>query len=83
MNAQTNFTAATALLALTVDRKALVDALQSMKATGAHIIEKRNTIPILSTVLLDATADKLTVTGTDLDIMLQVELPAACDAPGR
>ena len=32
------------------------------------IVEKRNTIPILSNILLNADGDSLTVTATDLDI---------------
>lgn len=75
MNMQTNIAAA-GLIAHTVDRKALANALQAFKATGARIIEGRNTVPILSCVLVEASRDKLTITGTDLDVMLVVELDA-------
>jgi len=78
MNAFSNIVAAS-YLSLTVDRKSLANALGAMRATGAGIIEKRNTIPILGCVLLDMTPDCLTVRGTDLDCMLSVQLPAAGD----
>ena len=34
------------------------------------VIEKRSTLPILSNILLDATASKLFITATDLDLSL-------------
>ena len=84
MNAYTTLAAAGGMLALSIDRKALADALSAMKASGgAAIIEKRNTIPILGCVLLDATPDKLTLRATDLDVMLSIELPCATDGCGR
>ena len=33
------------------------------------VIEKRSTLPILSNILLDATASKLFITATDLDLI--------------
>ena len=33
------------------------------------VIEKRNTLPILSNILLDVTANRLTITATDLDLI--------------
>src|SRR6478752_1702728 len=74
--------AASSLVAATVDRKTLADALALYRANGAQIIEKRNTIPILSCVLIVADEDRLTLSGTDLDCELTVELPAACDTRG-
>lgn len=47
----------------------------------AKVVESRNTIPILSNILLTATADTLTVKGTDLDIEAVASTP--CEAtPG-
>ncbi len=61
----------------TVDRKRLADVL----GTLGKVTEKRNTIPILSHILVEAGRDVLTLTATDLDIVLTVELPAHCQ-PG-
>ena len=81
MNAHTTIAAAS-MLSLTVDAKALADAVQTYKATGANIIEGRNTIPIIGALLLEALPGKLTLHGTDLDCMLSIELPADVEATG-
>ena len=49
---------------LTIDRNALMRALSHVQA----VVERRNTIPILSNILLEAEGDKLSMTATDLDI---------------
>jgi DNA polymerase-3 subunit beta len=49
---------------LTIDRNALMRALSHVQA----VVERRNTIPILSNILLQAEGDKLSLTATDLDI---------------
>ncbi len=49
---------------LTIDRNALMRALSHVQA----VVERRNTIPILSNILLEAEGDKLSLTATDLDI---------------
>ncbi|GJD65148.1 DNA polymerase III subunit beta [Methylobacterium frigidaeris] len=66
------------MLSLTIARSALLDALSST----AKVVEKRNTIPILSNVLLHAEGDTLAVTGTDLDIYLTTRVPATVTAAG-
>ncbi len=38
------------------------------------VIEKRNTLPILSNILLDAKNSKLTITATDLDLIFVTEI---------
>ena len=38
------------------------------------VIEKRNTLPILSNILLDARNSKLTITATDLDLIFIHEI---------
>lgn len=55
------------------------------RAVGAvaKVVEARNTIPILSNILLDADRDKLTITGTDLDIAATTSAPASVNVPGR
>lgn len=49
---------------LTIDRSDLLSALSHVQS----VVERRNTIPILSNVLLSAGAGSLTLTATDLDI---------------
>ncbi|MBI1340698.1 DNA polymerase III subunit beta [bacterium] len=49
---------------LTIDRTALLRALSHVQA----VVERRNTIPILSNVLMSADAGSLRLTATDLDI---------------
>jgi DNA polymerase III subunit beta len=49
---------------LTIDRNALMRALSHVQA----VVERRNTIPILSNILLEAEGDRLNLTATDLDI---------------
>jgi DNA polymerase-3 subunit beta len=49
---------------LTIDRNALMRALSHVQA----VVERRNTIPILSNILLQAEGDRLNLTATDLDI---------------
>lgn len=61
----------------TIHAADLVKALRFATA----VIQKRNTIPILSTALLDFDADSLTVTGTDLDIQCRMTVEAECDTP--
>lgn len=47
------------------------------------VVEARNTIPILSNILLEAEGDTLKVTGTDLDIQATATADAAISKPGR
>ncbi len=49
---------------LTIDRNALMRALSHVQA----VVERRNTIPILSNILLQAEGGRLSLTATDLDI---------------
>ena len=48
-----------------VNQKDLQEALSYCQG----VIEKRSTLPILSNILLDASASKLTITATDLDLI--------------
>ncbi len=57
---------------LTIDKPGLAKAL----AHVANVVERRNTIPILSNVLLVAAENRLKLTATDLD--LEVVETAAC-----
>lgn len=47
------------------------------------VIEARNTIPILSNILLDAEGDRLRITGTDLDIQATASAEADIQQGGK
>ena len=47
------------------------------------IVEKRNTIPILSNVLIEATEDGISLTATDLEVGMKASYPAAVSVPGK
>jgi DNA polymerase III subunit beta len=55
-----------------VSKSALTQAL----ALVGQVVEKKSTIPILSNVKLQADADSLTITGTDLEVTLSVRVEA-------
>lgn len=69
------FIATAAPLAL-VDRKGFADAL----ARVSKVVEKRNTIPILSNLRLVGAGESLVVEGTDLDVWHAITVPAAADS---
>lgn len=69
------FTATAAPLAL-IDRKAFAGAV----ARVAKVVEKRNSIPILSNVRLAGAGESIVVEGCDLDIWHTVTVPAAADS---
>lgn len=56
----------------TIDRSAFLKAL----AHSQGVVERRNTIPILSNVLLKATSGVLTLTASDMEIELVETVPA-------
>ena len=62
---------------LSIDKPSLVKALTHV----ASVVERRNTIPILSNVLLAAAKNELKLTATDLDIELVETVP--CKAKGE
>lgn len=53
-----------------IEREELVDALQLV----AGAVEKRQTLPVLSNVLLEVSSNNLRLTGTDLEVELAVNL---------
>ena len=62
---------------ITIERAALLQALGHIQS----VVERRNTIPILSNVLLDASggkggAGKLALTATDMDVAFVETVPA-------
>jgi DNA polymerase-3 subunit beta len=64
---------------LTIERAALLRALGHVQSA----VERRNTIPILSNVLLSAERERLTFSATDLDMEIVDEAPAQVDQPGQ
>lgn len=63
---------------VTIERSALAKALGHVQS----VVERRNTIPILSNVLLQADGGSLTLLATDLDIEISEEAPADVAASG-
>jgi DNA polymerase III subunit beta len=64
---------------LTIERAALIKALGHVQS----VVERRNTIPILSNVLLSASHGALTFSATDLDMEITDETPARVEVPGQ
>ncbi len=70
---------------LTIERAALLRALGHVQS----VVERRNTIPILSNVLLNAEGSRLSLTATDMDLEIvetveaQVATPGAITAPAH
>src|SRR5580658_3542460 len=70
---------------LSATREHLLEALQSV----IGVVERRQTMPILSNVLLSARDNRLRVTGTDLEVELvaaaevSVQQPGDVTVPGR
>jgi DNA polymerase III subunit beta len=74
------------------DMKAVIERATLLKCLGhvQSVVERRNTIPILSNVLIEATADNsLRLMATDLDLQIveivsaQVETPGAITVPAH
>ena len=63
---------------LTIERATLLKALGHVQA----VVERRNTIPILSNVLISAGADGVSFAATDLDIEILETTDAVCDSEG-
>lgn len=64
---------------LTVEKKDLLNVI----ARAQNIVEKRNTMPILVNVLLEAKGEGLRGFATDLEVSLTDEIPASLKSPGR
>lgn len=64
---------------LTIERSALLRALGHVQS----VVERRNTIPILSNVLLTAGRDRLSFAATDLDMEMVDEAEAQVNVEGQ
>ncbi len=63
---------------LTIERAALLKTLAHVQS----VVERRNTIPILSNVLIDATDGTLSLTATDMDLTIVDAVPVEVVEPG-
>ncbi|WP_410795905.1 DNA polymerase III subunit beta [Parvularcula sp. LCG005] len=63
---------------VTIERATLLKALSHAQS----VVERRNTIPILSNVLMRADGGTLSLTATDLDIEILEKVPADIEQPG-
>ncbi|MFN3826678.1 MAG: DNA polymerase III subunit beta [Micavibrio sp.] len=63
---------------LTIERAALMRSLNHVQS----VVERRNTIPILSNVLMKADGDSLSMTTTDMDLEINESVAAKVDRPG-
>lgn len=67
------------------EMKATIERATLLKSLGhvQSVVERRNTIPILSNVLIEATADgAIRLMATDLDLQIVDSVAAAVDQPG-
>jgi DNA polymerase III subunit beta len=64
---------------LTIERSALLKALNHVQS----VVERRNTIPILSNLLLSAQGDNVRFTATDLDIEISEAASAEVERGGQ
>src|SRR3569833_128912 len=63
---------------LTASREDILNPLQSV----IGVVERRQTMPVLANVLLSARDDKLSITGTDLEVELVATASASVQAAG-
>src|SRR2546430_15579433 len=64
---------------LTIERAALLKALSHVQS----VVERRTTIPILSSVLLRAGAGRLAFSATDMDVEIVESVPSQIEIEGR
>jgi len=64
---------------LNINRATLLDELQLIQG----VLERRTTIPILSSILLTAEGDRLSLAATDLDVTVFTRCPATVRQEGR
>lgn len=62
-----------------IEKEVFLKALSRVQG----IVEKRNTIPILSNVLIEAASETIRLTATDLEVGMQASYPAEVAAVGK
>ena len=62
-----------------IDKETFLKALQKIQG----IVEKRNTMPILSNVLIEAAQDRIEITATDLEVGMKSTYPTDVIAEGK
>ena len=63
---------------LTIERAALLKALAHVQS----VVERRNTIPILSNVLITAQKGRLSLAATDMDLAITEQVEATASKTG-
>lgn len=63
----------------TIEKEVFLKSLAKVQG----IVEKRNTIPILSNVLIEADNDKILMTATDLEVGMRASYPATVGQAGK
>jgi DNA polymerase-3 subunit beta len=63
---------------ITIERKSFLDGIQQIQS----VVERKNTIPILSHVLIETKEAGISITATDLEVSIQTFLPASIEQPG-
>ena len=63
------------MLKLTIERAYLLKALKHTQS----IVERRQTIPILSNVLIETTTDSIIIRATDNEIEIMEKVPAVIE----
>ena len=67
------------IMNFTIEKEVFLKGLARIQG----IVEKRNTIPVLSNVLLEGTDGELCLTATDLEVGMQSTYPAKIRKPGK
>ena len=63
---------------LRIERQSLMRSLSHVQS----VVERRNTIPILSNVLIECEGDAVTLTATDMDLTIRESTGASVVKPG-
>lgn len=63
---------------ITVSRDQLVSALRKVQSA----VNARHVMPVFTNILVSAKDDKLVLTGSDLDLTIQCQIPAVVERPG-
>ncbi len=62
-----------------IQKDLLLEALQRV----SNVVEKKNSLQILSNVMMEVNANKLTLTATDLEVGIKISVPVQADKEGK